>query len=575
MNLKVSKWVFSILVLFLIVLLNNQTVLAGEYERIGGKDRFEVAVNLSKKTWPQSAEKVVLAYYNAYADALSAAPLAYHYDAPILLTQKKQLTNTTKIEIQRLKPKEVIIVGGPGSVSPNIEAELKGMSVNVRRIGGIDRFEVASEVAKELPANSSAVIAYGLNFPDALAIAPYASRNGMPILLTNKDHLPTKTIESLQTRSITKTIVVGGEGSVGPSVFSNLPSPTRIGGRDRFEVAVNIIRTLGIHSEKAYVATGLTFADALTGSVVAAKEKAPILLTGKTMPDQTRNVVREKNINTFTVLGGTGSVEEPVVKQLFKKYDSAPIVYFVPHADDEILTYGVNIRNEVRNGRKVFLVLLSEGEDSIAREVINGRYDRESIQSNLAGKKVYCRWHKKYHDAYEENYLHGHLTEAAFGDLRQEDYFKASIALGVPREHLEASTIPTGQFTFNRVKAIMVSYINRFPNAEFRTMSKYDSHAGHALLGKALEQLEAENMISDLQTRYYISIYTDRFANKQFREKVYVEKLKDATDSKFINDSIKVYSDFHPKEGRYATGYHSVPQQFDSLSKSFYTKYYY
>ncbi len=289
---------------------------AAEVPRFGGQDRFEVAVNVSKEGWPEGSGTVVVANYLAFADALAATPLAYQKDGPILLTQSGQLTAATREEIVRLKAKQAIIVGGTASVSDTVSAELKKLGLAVQRLGGKDRFEVAYRVSQEMADSEAAVIAYGLVFSDALSIAPYAAQHGYPILLTTKDRLPSATQQALTEKAVTRTIISGGEGSVGPAVASLLPQPERIGGKDRFEVSVNIVKQLEMSTEKAYMATGLTFADALTGSVLAAKNNAPILLTWPNrLPDTTRSLIQEKGISDFSIFGGTASVQEDILNK--------------------------------------------------------------------------------------------------------------------------------------------------------------------------------------------------------------------------------------------------------------------
>ncbi|WP_051428177.1 N,N-dimethylformamidase beta subunit family domain-containing protein [Bacillus sp. J33] len=303
-----------LLSLMFLALISDQQTLAAE-ERVGGKDRFEVAVNLSKKGWPNGSKTVILTNYLAFADALSAAPFAYQLDSPILLTQPAKLTASTKTEILRLKPQKIILVGGKGSLNDGLIKELKAVGIPVvERIGGKDRFEVSKNIAGKMPPSEGAVIAYGMNFPDALAVAPYAARSGYPILLTGKDSLPPVISETIKQRNIQHSIIVGGEGSVGKTVADALPNVQRIGGKDRFEVANNIFKILNPGSKKVYISNGLTFADALTGSVLAAKENASMLLTWPTrVPDIIQNTLIDKMITETLVLGGTGSVGNGII----------------------------------------------------------------------------------------------------------------------------------------------------------------------------------------------------------------------------------------------------------------------
>jgi SpoIID/LytB domain protein len=289
----------------------------GANNRLAGANRFEVAVNVSKEGW-SSSNTIFVSNYLAFADALSATPFAKEKDAPILLTHKDNLTAETQAEIRRLKASEVYIIGGTGSISGKVESQLKAMGLSVTRIGGADRFVVAQSIAQKMGPKGSAIVANGLKFPDALAIAPYAASKGYPILLTKDNSLPTATKNALGANNTTNTIVVGGTGSVSANVYNELKgTKIRIGGSDRYEVSTNVIKQLNLPTDSAFVATGLTFADALTGSVLAAKNNAPLLLTRPTsLPGTVQNLISSRYIPKFTVLGGTASVSQSVMDQL-------------------------------------------------------------------------------------------------------------------------------------------------------------------------------------------------------------------------------------------------------------------
>ncbi|HJV17182.1 MAG TPA: S8 family serine peptidase, partial [Bacillales bacterium] len=289
-------------------------------ERISGSDRFQVAVKVSQEGWT-SSNTVLISNYMAFADALSAAPLAYKNDAPILLTEPNSLNSLTKQEMVRLGAKHAIIIGGNGSVSNTVAAEIQSMGINVKRIDGINRFEVSRNIANEMGSFQTAIIANGLNFPDALSIAPYAALNGYPILLTEPHKLPAETSDVLNVKAVKNTIVVGGKASVDNAVFSELPSAIRIGGKDRYEVAKNIFESYYPDSSKLFIATGSTFADALTGSVLMAKDKTTLLLTEKDdLPDSTSLALSERSVpvQNFVILGGVGSVGNNVLSLLSK-----------------------------------------------------------------------------------------------------------------------------------------------------------------------------------------------------------------------------------------------------------------
>jgi N-acetylmuramoyl-L-alanine amidase len=342
-NLK--KLLSALLVLFVFAISAGTASADGTATRIDGNDRFDVSIKLSNQGFPSGASTVILANYSAFADALAATPLAYHLNAPILLTEPNQLNDKTKKEIVRLHPTEVVIVGGTASVSDTIVNELKALPVrNVRRIDGIDRYEVSSNIAKEMPSSDKVVVAYGENFPDALSIAPYAAKNGYPILLTGTSTLPDEVLQTITARNPSGSIIVGGEGSISKDVENQLPGVTRIGGNDRYEVSANIVRTLNLPATTAYVATGNTFADALTGSVIAAKQNSPILLTdNNSIPQPIRLLVADKDIHNFIILGGTGSVAQVVSNELTAPLARLKIVVDAGHGGKDIGASGFGV----------------------------------------------------------------------------------------------------------------------------------------------------------------------------------------------------------------------------------------
>jgi putative cell wall-binding protein len=299
---------------FFCILLILPNFTNAEEKRISGLDRFEVAVNISKQNWSQGANTVFISNYLAFADALSATPLAYQNNAPILLSHPGGLTEATKQEIVRLKPKNVILVGGTGSLSNQIVTDLKSINIpNISRIDGKNRFEVSANVASRMPKSSSVIVTNGLVFADALSIAPYAAENGFPILLTEKDKLPAPITSFTNSGNVVQSIIVGGPGSVSEGVKSSLRNPIRIGGADRYEVAANVANTYFPTSKSAYLATGLSFADALTGSVVAAKQNAPVLLTlSDQLSEDIQTYLIKKQVANITILGGTGSIKNGI-----------------------------------------------------------------------------------------------------------------------------------------------------------------------------------------------------------------------------------------------------------------------
>ncbi|MFC0525318.1 cell wall-binding repeat-containing protein [Pontibacillus salicampi] len=292
-------------------------------DRLHGSNRNETAVEISKQGWSKGADAVVLTRNDAYPDALTGAPLAYQEDAPILLTNTESLPTVTKNEIKRLNPDKVFILGGSkNAVSTNVVNQLKQLdsSLTIKRLAGNDRYETAQAIAKEVNNKTDkAVVATGNKFPDALSVAPYAAREGMPILLTKKGSIPQPMKEELT--KVEEAVLVGGPGVVNNDVYKQLPGPAvRINGDSRYETASAVAMYSRMNRETAFIATGEDFPDALSGAVLAAKENAPLLLAKENdLTDATRSFIEESPQPTydFTILGGPNVVG---VEDVLAKY---------------------------------------------------------------------------------------------------------------------------------------------------------------------------------------------------------------------------------------------------------------
>lgn len=294
------------------------TALAAEApERLSGANRYLTAVAISQAGWDK-ASTVVLARGDRYADAIAGVPLAYKLDAPILLTNSDVLHEATEAELERLEARKVVILGGTAAVSQAVEDYLKGLELEVERVRGANRQGTAAEIASILAPNGvdTAVIAYSENFPDALAAASYAAVAGYPILLTDKDSLPKVTADALIGLQVAKTIVVGGSGVIADAVLEQLPLPTRVNGANRYATSVALAEHFDVLADHYFIATGSDFADAITGSALAAKEGTGLLLVDNVLPESVAEFIVANKVKSVTILGGTGSVSDGVVRTI-------------------------------------------------------------------------------------------------------------------------------------------------------------------------------------------------------------------------------------------------------------------
>ncbi|WP_270180330.1 cell wall-binding repeat-containing protein [Alkalihalobacillus sp. CinArs1] len=192
----------------------------------------------------------------------------------------------------------------------------------IYRISGTDRYETAAKIAINSRAYGRAehiVLASGENFPDALAGSPLAYHLDAELLLTQKDKLPEATESALKSFETKKVTIVGGTGAVSEDVEDTLETKLgievdRISGKDRYATAAAIASKLP-NTNKAVVAYGSNFPDALSIAPYAAKSNMPILLTDtKRIPEATATAL--KAYEGTLAVGGTGVISEKVFKEL-------------------------------------------------------------------------------------------------------------------------------------------------------------------------------------------------------------------------------------------------------------------
>lgn len=126
--------------------------------------------------------------------------------------------------------------------------------------------------------------------------------------------MPQETLTALAALDVHNTIVVGGPSAVSSSVFDQLPEPVRVYGANRYATAVAVAEHFDVQADHFYLATGLGFADAITGSVLAAKENTGLLLTDHQLPQAVADFITESRVRSITVLGGSSSVSDAVLQ---------------------------------------------------------------------------------------------------------------------------------------------------------------------------------------------------------------------------------------------------------------------
>lgn len=260
----------------------------GEYSvpttRIWGETLYDTSAEVALAGWPDGSDTVIVASGRTYADALAASSLAGKLDAPILLTEPTLLTAATADALLRLRPANVLVVGGPLAVSPAVAEQ-------------------------------------------ALAVA-YAAAG-----------LRAPAIESMDVPSSVETTSVSGESTDTPVVSASEeptvamsaagagPTLRRIGGETLYDTAYLIAREVGVASSgpgagAVLLATGDHYADAVSASAAAASYAIPLLLTPSgSLGDAARRFLSENDaaVTTVEMVGGTLALK-PAVEQSAARY---------------------------------------------------------------------------------------------------------------------------------------------------------------------------------------------------------------------------------------------------------------
>ncbi|MDY5965047.1 MAG: cell wall-binding repeat-containing protein [Peptostreptococcus porci] len=286
--------------------------------RIGGSDRIETSVLLSKQKFT-NAETVIIASANNFPDALSASALANKYKAPILLANHDKVSKSVLDEIKRLGAKRVIVVGGESSISENVVNTLKP-SVNIERLAGNNRYETSRKIAEKLMNNGmdkALILVDGRNYPDALSSSALVHKNNAPILLVSNTADAKENIEFAKKSNRLPKIIVGGTNSVGKDIESQVSNTSRISGTDRYETSRKIADMALSKGANVYLSTGRNYADAVASGGVIALEKSSLVLVDENNSNIS-NIKNKFEPKSVTVIGGVNSISNKLLMDLIK-----------------------------------------------------------------------------------------------------------------------------------------------------------------------------------------------------------------------------------------------------------------
>jgi len=209
------------------------------------------------------------------------------------------------------------------------------VNLSFTRLSGKNRYASAANISKAgFPDGSDTVVlAYGLNYADALAGVPLAKAMNAPILLTTLKTLPAETLAEIERLNAKKVIILGGTSAVSADVEKALTDKKleveRIAGKTRFETAAKIADKMQQQNENkaptdVFFVYYNGFADALSVSAAAAVKGAPIvyLTTNGALNADTAaylaDLKKAGSVKNAYVIGGTSVISDDMATKAAK-----------------------------------------------------------------------------------------------------------------------------------------------------------------------------------------------------------------------------------------------------------------
>jgi putative cell wall-binding protein len=194
--------------------------------RLGGAGREETAYLIATEAKNRGGVPTSAFVVNAadFPDALSAGSLSAWQGVPILLTATGSLDGWASQFLAENSVSDIIIVGGPGSVSEGVAGQLQALSFGpaVTRWSGSDRYATSqavldSAIAKWNLKPTVIGLASGEDFPDALVGGAAVGNRGGLLAITGPDTLSPGAAAAITTHkgtTLTDVEIFGGTGTI-------------------------------------------------------------------------------------------------------------------------------------------------------------------------------------------------------------------------------------------------------------------------------------------------------------------------------------------------------------------------
>ena len=205
-------------------------------------------------------------------------------------------------------------------------------SALLTRLSGSTRYATAVAVSQQAYAASDSaaavVLASGENFPDALTVSPLAYKLNGPLLLTQKNTLPSAVLTEIE-RVLpggAPVYIVGGTSAVSDTVKNAVEAAgfpvTRIEGADRILTSIAVATAINPSPPASvFIVNSDSYADGISASSPASYNSYPILLnTATTLNASVQSYLDSLTLQHIYIIGGTSVISQTVEDTLTTLY---------------------------------------------------------------------------------------------------------------------------------------------------------------------------------------------------------------------------------------------------------------
>jgi len=288
---------------------------------------------------------------------------------------------------------------------------------------------------------------------------------------------------------------------------------------------------------------------------------AGLFLTNVVGGESAQALSKKKSKKSSAKAESQTKIESKAPSTLIPEVQASPskqVLFYAPHPDDELLSFGVIASEYIALGYEVIYVLLTSGSTSVAIKLING----ELASPGNGTRFVYKGTHNPSIAGYAP------LTLEDVGRARIAEFKSSAGEMNVTPDHIHIfDLLKENELHVEDVATTMREMAARYPLAIHWTMSTIDIHPHHRVAGEALRLVAEE---SELLTAFTISRTTWSALNSQLEKpgstlpatyffKPSIDRMQR------VRNAALPYNAWNPQVGSYAIGYSSVPRQFEEL----------